>query len=267
MNHLGAWIGPAAIVCLTCAGACGVDDPQDGEEFGFRDDEEVAAKDRPPSGFINNGLHDPQVGGFDPAHALETVEGLDGARLDDPDRLATAEYVVECALEPEQSVTKLVDGVPVVFAGALGLAPEWQDEPCDQDCQEWVSACVLARTNVSGQTVMLRLKGEHPALGTASSPSHPHYEASFFGNLFAGPDQEHMCPGLVVGPLLAQLGGRTCSNVLGGYCEFTTYAACDLTERCEFVGGLEPTAIDCRAGTLPDGPPLRTISTYVATPL
>jgi hypothetical protein len=268
MNHLGTWIGMLSIAMLPWVGACGVDDMHEAKEFALREDTAIVAEPRPADGggFINNGLHDPQVGGLDPAHALDTVAGLDGAKLDDPDRLATARYVVECALEPDQSITKTVDGVTVEFDGVLGLAPAWQDDPCDQNCQEWVSACVLARTNVSGQTVMLWLKGDHPALGTASNPSYPHYEASFFGNLFAGPNQEHMCPGLVTGPLLAQLGGRTCSNVVGG-CEFTSYLACEATQRCDFVGLLAPTLIDCRAGTPPNGPPLHTISTYVATPL
>jgi hypothetical protein len=269
MNQLSTWIGPVSLVTLTWAGACGVDDMQQTEALAFRDGSVVVAEGRPSDGggFINNGLHDPQVGGLDPAHALDTSDGLDGTKLDDPDRLATARYVVECALAAEESVTKVVDGVTVEFEGALGLAPEWLDEPCDEDCQEWVSACVLARTNVSEQEVTLWLEGDHPALSTAAHPSHPHYEASFFGNLFAGPDQEYMCLGPVVGPLLAQLDGRTCSNLLLGGCEFESYMACDLAERCELEWGLTPTAIDCKAGMPPAGPPLRTISTYVASPL
>jgi hypothetical protein len=269
MNHLSTWIGSISIMTLTWVGACGVDEMQETEALAFREDSVVVAERRPADGggFINNGLHDPQVGGLDPAYALTTSQGLDGTKLDDPDRLATARYVVECALAPDQSVTKVVDGVTVEFEGALGLAPEWQDEPCDEECQEWVSACVLARTNVSEREVTLWLEGDHPALSTATHPSHPHYEASFFGNLFAGPDQEYMCPAPLVGPLLAQLDGRTCSSLLLGGCEFESYQACELTERCEFEGGLAPTVSDCKAGPLPGGTPLRTISTYVATPL
>ena len=219
-------------------------------------------------GFINNGLHDPDVGGFDPDHSLDSTAGFDGAELDHPDRVATARYVVECALPAGESVTKLVGGSSVQFQGALGLAPEWQDEACDVDCQEWVSACVLARTNVSGQTVSLWLKGDHPELGFGSNVAYPHYEASFFGNLFAGPGQAYVCPGQTSGSVLAKLQGRTCSNTTGGWCGFTSYSGCTTTAatRCEVVGtSAQPTAVDCLAGATPSGEPMRTISTYVGT--
>lgn len=251
------------------AGSSGCMEPDSElDELVLRDDDNntTTSRKQPPVGFINNGLHDPQVGGFDPSYALDTDEGLDGSRLDSPARLATAEYAIECALPLGESVTKLVEGEWVDFEGALGLAPQWQDGPCDESCQQWVSACLLARTNVSEHEVTLWLKASHPALGTQSNAAHPHYEASFFGNLFAGPDQRYMCPQPLVGPVLAQLEGRTCSNVVGG-CELTSYSLCQLTARCDFVGLLAPTAIDCRPGNVPGGPGMNTISTYVATPL
>ncbi|MCX4243348.1 hypothetical protein [Paraliomyxa miuraensis] len=253
--------------------ACAVpDDTVWDDEWQFRGDDGdvIQTPPNPPGGFINNGLDDPDVGGIDPAHGLHTVDGLDGAHLSDSGRLATARYVVECALSSDQTVTKTVDGEPVDFHGALGLAPEWYDEPCDQSCQEWVSACVLARTNVSGQTVSLHLRGEHPALGTTPDPGHPHYEANFFGNLFLSDDEAYMCQGTLIGSVLAQLDGRTCSNLLGGYCGFTTYGGCmvpPLSSRCDFVRPVSPTAIDCMKGISPGGAPLHTITTYVETPL
>jgi hypothetical protein len=218
--------------------------------------------------YVNNGLHDPQVGGIDPAHALGTSTGLNGAMLDDPDRLATARYVVECALPEGTTITKAVDGVATDFHGALGLAPEWEDDACDEDCQEWVSACLLARTNVSGQTVELWLKGDHPVLGTGTNLAYPVYEASFFGNLFVDQNAQYMCPGLLVGPLLAQLQGRTCSATLGGYCDMTSYSACTtlplLAPRCGMEGlATSPTLKNCHAGSPPGGSAYRTISTYV----
>lgn len=70
------------------------------------------------------------------------------------------------------------------------------------------------------------------------------------------------------GPVFAQLDGRTCSNVVGGYCDFTTYLACGaLPERCDYVGLLSPVGVDCKAGNPLSDPSLRTITTYVATPL
>ena len=255
-------------VALLALGGC-AEDVTGAPEHEFR--EETVAPPRPPggTGFVNNGLHDPQVGGFDPAAPLDGT-GLDGSVLDDPDRLATAQYVVECALPEGSEVTKLVDGDLVTFEGQLGLAPEWEDDACDQDCQEWVTACVLARTNVSGQTVALQLKGDHAALDGNLDLAYPIYEASFFGNLFVSQSKQYMCPGPLVGPLLAQLEGRTCSATLGGYCDMTEYAACTLlpllNPRCQddLLGGLlEPVLSECRPGTTPTGSGMRTISSYV----
>ncbi|MEM9457667.1 MAG: hypothetical protein AAGF11_26040 [Myxococcota bacterium] len=253
---------------LAFEGACQVDASDEPHALVLRGSERPAGG-RPPGGFINNGLNDPDIGGFDPDYALDTTAGLDGAALGDPDRLLTARYVVECALSAEQRVTKEVDGSLVEFEGALGLAPQWRDSACDQDCRQWVSACVLARTNVSGQTVMLWLQADHPALGTDPDPDYPHYEASFFGDVFADPEQAYLCPGLLTGPVFAQLEGRTCSNLVGGWCDFTTYLGCELLPtRCAFTGSLlSPTAVDCKAGELPSSAPFNTISSYVAAPL
>lgn len=254
------------ISIIACFGACdgGAEPAPDLE---LRTNTVASTRPTGGSGYINNGLHDPQVGGLDPDHALTTSAGLNGAMLDDPDRLATAHYVVECALPQGVTLTKVVDGVTVEFAGALGLAPEWEDDACDEDCQEWVTACLLARTNVSDQTVPLWLEGDHPALGNGTNLAYPIYEASFFGNLFASPNAQYMCPGPLVGPLLAQLDGRTCSAVLGGYCNMTEYALCTalplLNPRCDVEGLLDPTVVNCRPGTYANGPALRTINSYV----
>lgn len=264
MNHITPVIGMSCTLLLL---ACG-EEVEISPELEFR--EETIAPTRPTGGggYVNNGLTNPQVGGIDPHHALTTSAGLNGSLLGDPDRLATARYVVECALPEGVTLTKTVSGVATDFHGALGLAPEWEDDACDEDCQEWVSACLLARTNVSGQTVQLWLTGDHPALGTGLNLAYPVYEASFFGNLFVNEDAQHMCPGPLVGPLLAQLQGRTCSATLGGYCDMTSYSLCTtlplLSPRCGFEGLVtSPTLKNCRAGSPPSGSGYRTISSYV----
>jgi hypothetical protein len=263
MKHYIHLLGSFVALAL---GACTApEDPSVDVEFR----EEISAPVRTSGGgYINNGLTDPQVGGLDPDHPLDTSAGLNGARLDDPDRLATARYVVECALPEGVTLTKTVNGVATDFHGALGLAPEWEDDACDEDCQEWVSACVLARTNVSGHGVELWLTADHEALGSGLNLAYPIYEASFFGNLFVDEDAQYMCPGPLVGPLLAQLQGRTCSAALGGYCDMTSYSACTLlpllAPRCGSEGLVtSPTLKNCRAGSPPSGSGLRTISTYV----
>jgi hypothetical protein len=255
-----------SFVALTLA-CCAVEE-EPSSDVVLRDGEITAPNRGGGGGYIGNGLHDPEIGGFDPDHPLSTGAGLDAALLDDPHRLATAKYVVECALPAGTSISKVIEGVPTVLSGALGLAPEWEDDACDEDCQEWVSACVLARTNVSEQTVQLWLKGDHPALGTGTNLAYPIYESSFFGNLFADESAQYMCPGLLVGPLLAQLQGRTCSATLGGYCDMTSYSSCALlpllVPRCGTEGLItSPTLTHCRAGTTPSGDGYHTISSYV----
>lgn len=264
MNRITSIIGMSFTLLLV---ACG-EEVEISPDLEFR--EETIASTRPTGGggYVNNGLTNPQVGGIDPDHALATSAGLNGSLLGDPDRLATAKYVVECALPEGVTLTKTVGGVAIDFHGALGLAPEWEDDACDEDCQEWVSACLLARTNVSGQTVELWLTGDHPALGTGLDLAYPVYEASFFGNLFVDEDAQYMCPGPLVGPLLAQLQGRTCSATLGGYCDMTSYSLCTtlplLSPRCGFEGLVtSPTLKNCRAGSPPSGSGYRTINSYV----
>jgi hypothetical protein len=232
----------------------------------------VPATDDPGGGvWVNNGLHDPDVSGIDPDYSLASPQGLapDHGLLLDPDRRNVVRYLVECALPEGHGITKQVGGELLEFDGAIGLAPEWEDDACDEDCQEWVSACLLARTNVSEQTVYIWMRGDHPAIGEGTSLSYPSYEASFFGNLFADSASQHFCKGTVVGPLLGQLRGRTCAALVGQPCGFVEYELCELQQRCMFsVSGLLGLGIgdspkNCIAGPLPGGPAFHTISTYV----
>jgi hypothetical protein len=256
----GVWTKRIGLALCLVAGACDSEAPEAVQELELRSTTLGGG-----GGFINNGLEDPMICGLDPAFALDSEDGLDPAKLDTASRRATARYAIECALPLGESVTKVIGGEAVEFHGALGLAPEWQDGECEVDCQEWVSACLLARTNVSGQTVGLWLNADHPAIGFGSNPSYPNYEASFFGNLFADDDTGYLCVGSDSGSVNAQLDGRTCSS--GAYCGFTAYTDCEVAERCELVEtDMGPAAIDCQPGAVPSGVGMRTISTYVATP-
>jgi hypothetical protein len=221
--------------------------------------------------WINNGLDDPDVSGIDPAYALSSPQGVveDSGLLLDPDRQDTVRYLVECALPQGHGITKLVDGQELTFDGLVGVAPEWEDGECDEDCQEWVTACLLARTNVSGQTVSIWMRADHPAIGEGTSLLYPALEASFFGNLFADAHSEHYCKAALVGPLLAQLEGRTCAGLLDESCGFIKYTACAPQHRCTFplLGGLglgiTHSPRGCIAGSVASGQSFHTISTYV----
>ncbi|MCX4241228.1 hypothetical protein [Paraliomyxa miuraensis] len=210
--------------------------------------------------WVNNGLADPSVGGVDPAFGLSTPQGLseETGVLVEPGAWIVAQYLVECALPPGASIVKDVEGQLLEFEGAVGLAPEWQDGSCDEDCQQWVSACMLARTNVSQQSVVISLRADAPSIGTVGVPGYGVYEASYFGNIFT--DERHVCKGNPWQLTLATAVGRTCAPN-PEQCGMIGYDDCMLDQRCDFEWDDGVTAIDCVADG--DPAPYHTISVYV----
>ncbi|MCA9704680.1 MAG: hypothetical protein KDK70_02385, partial [Myxococcales bacterium] len=180
--------------------------------------------------WIANGLGDPSISGVDPAYALSSSYGLgtDGwLSGNDPQGEDVVRYMVECALPQTESVlVEDADGTPLfTFQGLLGLAPEWQLGSCNTECQQWVSACLMARTNTSGQTVTVFIQGTHPVLGFGVAPEYPNYEATFFGNLFDDPESAHACQGDAVGLTAAAAFNRTCAQD-PEECGFAIYTDC-----------------------------------------
>ena len=97
----------------------------------------------------------------------------------------TVEYLVRCALPASVTLVKADQrGVKYSFAGQLGLAPAWQSGACDTNCQEIVSACMIALVNTAGSHIPLWIVAENPAVGWALNPDYPNQEGSFFGNIF-----------------------------------------------------------------------------------
>jgi hypothetical protein len=232
---------------------------------GIIDDDAMTERSSPGGGgiWINNGLSNPSVAGVDPAFPLSSPQGLSEVAgvLTDEDTHIAAQYLVECALPLDSSIVKTVDGEALVLAGHLGLAPEWEDGACDGDCQQWVSACMLARTNVNAQSLPISMRADHPAVGF-DGPSNTVYEASYFGNLFATPAGKYMCEGSEAAANMALLVGRTCS-IDPEICDFEGYDDCEEEDRCDFVdedGGV--TAVDC----VPPGTntEYHTISVFIA---
>lgn len=70
-------------------------------------------------------------------------------------------YVVSCALNDQQSITVEIEKVPTTWTGALALCPAWGNlhGSADIECQERVSACILARVNKLGQYVPISPRG------------------------------------------------------------------------------------------------------------
>ena len=103
---------------------------------------------------------------------VETVEGRE-----------VLSYIISCALPAGQSIT--LDGT-YKFDGSLGLAPAWATRAPTRSERRWVSACVLARTNLYGVRVEISMRGSHPALsGTlAERLDYLLVEGAFYGDLF-----------------------------------------------------------------------------------
>jgi hypothetical protein len=98
-------------------------------------------------------------------------------------------YVYSCSM-PMGSSMRLVFGDRDygTVEGGLELAPEWgvAGGACNERCQRFVSACLLARTNFWGVPVQISLRGDHPSLIPAEDEKarYPLREGAYFGNLF-----------------------------------------------------------------------------------
>ncbi len=117
--------------------------------------------------------------------------------LSDPNARGILSYIVSCALTADQSVDVTVDGVDYSYQGELGLAPEW-GEPngsCDGRCQQWVSACLLARVDFLGVEVEISVRGENKGLKACvdERATYTAREATYYGNLFVTPQIRYAC--------------------------------------------------------------------------
>jgi hypothetical protein len=125
--------------------------------------------------------------GLNTVNGLATVNGLSsttGLMTTDAGR-ATVGYLVRCALAAGVTITKRdQNGTTYSYSGELGLAPQWQTGSCDTDCQETISACMLAHINTAGVHIPLWVVAQDPSVGWSLSPAYPNQEGSFFGNIF-----------------------------------------------------------------------------------
>jgi hypothetical protein len=119
----------------------------------------------------------------------------------DSDALARTyfHYVVSCALPAGQAIVfpRLAGQTDVTFSGSIGVAASWGEDggSCDGTCQEWVSACVIARVNHLGAHVPLSLRGGSGALALADGEGavFPNREATYYGNVLTSPQAMFGC--------------------------------------------------------------------------
>jgi hypothetical protein len=107
-------------------------------------------------------------------------------------------YIVSCALPADRILTVTVGDTSYDLAGGLGLAPSFEfDALSDPTDQEWVSACMMARTNwrssyEAPHTVAISLRGNHPNL-IQPDPGFIYLDSGFFGNIFTEPASLYSC--------------------------------------------------------------------------
>ena len=109
---------------------------------------------------------------------------------------STVAYLVRCALPSNRSITKQdQNGTSYTFPGQIGVAPEWETGTCGTDCQQQVTACLLAHVNTSGVHIALWLDGDSTAINWGQNAAYPDEEGSFFGNIFVSPPVAYYCNG------------------------------------------------------------------------
>jgi hypothetical protein len=93
-------------------------------------------------------------------YALGSGDPVLRDQLEDPSARTFMKYVVSCALRPDQSLSwQSRTGTTYSWKGELGLCPEWASSTASEQCQRWVSACVLARNNALGVHVLFSARG------------------------------------------------------------------------------------------------------------
>ena len=105
-------------------------------------------------------------------------------------------YAIGCAL-PADASFQVADGTR--FSGSLGIAPQWTERALDPAEQRWITACLLARTNLFGVHVMLSMRGPSAVLsGTVTADEKTGYsfdEGAFYGDVWAEPPHAYVCMG------------------------------------------------------------------------
>ena len=121
------------------------------------------------------------VNGLNSTNGLASGSGLMTTSLG----RAQVQYIVRCALPAGHSIVKQDQyGTNYTYTGLFGMGAGWESGACDQTCQEYVSACVMAHVNTAGLHVPIYVDAPAASVGWGQDPDFPNQEATFFGNVF-----------------------------------------------------------------------------------
>ncbi len=159
---------------------------------------------------VHNGLATIE-NGISVGASLKSVAGLSSSSglMTTADGRTTVTYLVKCALPAGRSITKNdQNGRPYTFAGGIGVAPEWETGAINATSERWVSACMLALVNTTGDHYPLWLVAQNSAISWGLDPAYPFQEGAFFGDIFTSPPYAYYCGGkdLGVSPVPGRIG-------------------------------------------------------------
>lgn len=178
-----------ALFCLVALGACL--DQADSADDTVTGDPRIATNGLVPGAIHPNNLNAKALTGGN----IATTPGMEDTNAH---QMYTA-YLVGCALTPGQSVTSNYLGQILTYPGSIGLAPAWTTRALTQTEELEVSACVIARANLTGTNVTISVRGESTALSTTldERTSYNVEEAAFYGDVFSSsPGAKRACNGV-----------------------------------------------------------------------
>jgi hypothetical protein len=120
-----------------------------------------------------------------------------GEDLKSPAAKQAFAFTVGCALFAEQKVEVKIGDKWETFKGYAGLAPQWgkPDGYCDEECQGWVSACLIANVNARDEYVPISMSGNHPSLDPEQGEEETYTEPDgvYYGQVFSNKPQFFAC--------------------------------------------------------------------------
>jgi hypothetical protein len=198
-----------ALVSVAALGAC-VTQADDVADDSVSADPRLATNGLVPTAIHSNGLNAQVFNGFNIAAARAMEDTADH-------RLFTS-YLSGCALASNQCVASTYNGVTYNYCGVIGLAPAWTTRALTAAETAEVSACVIARANLTGLNVTVSIRGEAGQLATTTdeAASYNVEEAAFYGDVFTSTaGAKHACNGVDQvrdGDTYGDLANRQCGQ-------------------------------------------------------
>jgi hypothetical protein len=189
-----------------------------------------------------------------------------------PDAAQVIKYSVRCMLRPDQKVSvtyRKANGslVTEVYAGTLGIQPNWTTTGLSTSDRRWLGSCLAAHVNKTGVSVSFSARGPHPALGASFMEmvySYMNLEGAFWSKYdptAQKPYTFYACSGL---SSWAAIANRFCAS---GECGpmFKYVGSCDPERVCEDISTTNAAMLRCHSTFNSSGAPTDAATHEVVT--